>query len=137
MRSAGRIPIDPKLIRTGGYEAESAEDAARDLLAPGGERPTAIFAANDVSALATISVARSLGLGVPDDLSVIGFDNVPESALSDPPLTTIEQPIQQMGFDATRILIGLIEGESVESTHTTLPTKLVVRGSCRAVEDPE
>jgi LacI family transcriptional regulator len=71
---------------------------------------------------------------VPDDLSVIGFDNVPESALSDPPLTTIEQPIQQMGFDATRLLIGLIEGEPVASTHTRLPTKLVVRGSCAAVE---
>ena len=63
---------------------------------------------------------------------MIGFDNVPESALSDPPLTTIEQPIQQMGFDATRLLIGLIEGEPVASTHTRLPTKLVVRGSCRS-----
>ena len=72
---------------------------------------------------------------MPDDLSVIGFDNVPESALSDPPLTTIEQPIQQMGFDATRLLIGLIDGEPVASTHTMLPTRLVVRGSCRAVEE--
>ena len=89
---------------------------------------------DDVSALATISVARSLGLRVPDDLSVIGFDNVPESALSDPPLTTIEQPIQQMGFDATRLLIGLIEGEPVASTHTSLPTKLVARASCAGVE---
>ncbi len=96
------------------------------------DRPSAIFAANDVSALATISVARSLGLAVPDDLSVIGFDNVPESALSEPPLTTIEQPIQQMGFDAAQILIRLIDEQPVP-THTMLPTRLVVRGSCRAV----
>jgi LacI family transcriptional regulator len=72
---------------------------------------------------------------VPDDLSVIGFDNVPESALSDPPLTTIEQPIQQMGFDATRLLIEMIEGKPVESSHTMLPTRLVVRGSCQAARE--
>ena len=132
LETAG-IAVDPALIGAGEFQQESAEDAARQLLANGGN-PTAIFAANDVSALATISVARTLGLRVPDDLSVIGFDNVPESALSDPPLTTIEQPIQQMGFDATRLLIGLIEGEPVASTHTRLPTKLVVRASCAAVE---
>jgi LacI family transcriptional regulator len=132
LESAG-VAVDRTLIRAGEFRPESAEDAARQLLASAGNRPTAIFAANDVSALATISVARSLGLRVPEDLSVIGFDNVPESALSDPPLTTIEQPIQQMGFDATRLLIGLIDGEPVASTHTMLPTKLVVRGSCRAI----
>jgi LacI family transcriptional regulator len=128
LETAG-LTVDPALIRVGEFQPESAEDAARQLLGSG-ERPTAIFAANDVSALATISAAKSLGLRVPDDLSVIGFDNVPESALSDPPLTTIEQPIQQMGFDATLLLLRLIEGEEVPSTHTMLPTKLVVRGSC-------
>jgi LacI family transcriptional regulator, galactose operon repressor len=131
LRKAG-VRLDPSLIRVGGYQVDSAEAAARQMLEPD-ERPTAIFAANDVSGLATISVAESLGLRVPDDLSVIGFDNVPESALSEPPLTTIEQPIQQMGFDATQILIRLIaKGEVPE--HTMLPTRLVVRGSCRAVE---
>jgi LacI family transcriptional regulator len=128
LETAG-LMVDPALIRVGEFQPESAEDAARQLLGSG-DRPTAIFAANDVSALATISAAKSLGLRVPDDLSVIGFDNVPESALSDPPLTTIEQPIQQMGFDATLLLLRLIEGEEVPSTHTMLPTKLVVRGSC-------
>ena len=132
LETAG-IEVDPSLIRVGEFQVETAEEAARQLLANGGN-PTAIFAANDVSAIATMSVASSIGLRVPDDLSVIGFDNVPESALSEPPLTTIEQPIQQMGFDATRLLIGLIEGEPVASTHTRLPTRLVVRGSCRAVE---
>jgi LacI family transcriptional regulator len=128
-----RIKIDPSLIRVGGYQVDTAEEAARQLL-DRRDPPTAIFAANDVSALATISVARAFGLVVPDDLSVIGFDNVPESALSEPPLTTIEQPIQQMGFDAAQILLRLVAKEPVPE-HTLLPTKLVVRGSCRRVED--
>ena len=126
------VEVDPALIRIGGYQTDSAEGAARRMLEPE-DRPSAIFAANDVSALATISVARTLGLGVPEDLSVIGFDNVPESALSEPPLTTIEQPIQQMGYDAAQILIRLI-GEQPVPTHTMLPTRLVVRGSCRAIQ---
>ena len=132
LKKAG-IKIDSSLIRIGGYQVDTAEEAARQMLEPD-DRPTAIFAANDVSALATISVAGSLGLAVPEDLSVIGFDNVPESALSEPPLTTIEQPIQQMGFDATQILIRLIAEQPVPE-HTMLPTRLVVRGSCRPLED--
>lgn len=132
LKKAG-IKIDSSLIRIGGYQVDTAEEAARKMLEPD-DRPTAIFAANDVSALATIAVAGSLGLAVPEDLSVIGFDNVPESALSEPPLTTIEQPIQQMGFDATQILIRLIAEQPVPE-HTMLPTRLVVRGSCRPLED--
>ena len=115
LKKAG-IKIDSSLIRIGGYQVDTAEEAARQMLEPD-DRPTAIFAANDVSALATISVAGSLGLAVPEDLSVIGFDNVPESALSEPPLTTIEQPIQQMGFDATEILIRLIGGATRPGAH--------------------
>ncbi len=132
LRRAG-IKIDASLIRVGGYQTDTAEPAARQLLERD-DRPTAIFAANDVSALATISVAEGLGLTVPDDLSVIGFDNVPEAALSEPSLTTIEQPIRQMGFDAAQILIRLIAKQQVPE-HTLLPTRLVVRGSCRPFAD--
>jgi LacI family transcriptional regulator len=129
--AAAGIEVDPKLVRVGGYQPDSAEEAAR-LMLQGDDRPSAIFAANDVSALAAIETARTLGLDVPRDLSVIGFDNVPESALSEPPLTTIEQPIQQMGFEAVELLIGLIEKRSELATHRMLPTQLVVRGSCAA-----
>jgi LacI family transcriptional regulator len=125
------IPFDPGLVRIGGYTRESTEGPARDLLGLA-EAPTAIFAANDVSAIATIEVARSLGLSVPDDLSVIGFDNIPESALSEPALTTIDQSIQELGFEAMRLLIGLIEDPDQEPVHLTLPTELVIRHSCRA-----
>jgi LacI family transcriptional regulator len=129
--AAAGIEVDPKLVRVGGYQPDSAEEAAR-LMLQGDDRPSAIFAANDVSALAAIGTARTLGLDVPRDLSVIGFDNVPESALSEPPLTTIEQPIQQMGFEAVELLIGLIEKRSELATQRMLPTQLVVRGSCAA-----
>ena len=95
------------------------------------DRPTAIFAANDVSALATLEVAASLGLRVPEDVSVVGFDNIPESALCAPPLTTVEQPIRTMGHRAIELLINLIRGEPAEVTHITLPTRLVARQSGR------
>jgi LacI family transcriptional regulator len=128
---AARIGVDPKLVRVGGYQPDSAEEAAR-LMLEGNNRPTAIFAANDVSAIAAMEAARTLGLEVPRDLSLIGFDNVPESALCEPPLTTIEQPIQQMGFEAVELLIGLVEKRPDLATQRLLPTKLIVRGSCAA-----
>jgi LacI family transcriptional regulator len=127
---AAGIAFDPELVRVGGYHPEHASEAARELLEQE-PPPTAIFAANDASAIETIAVARGLGLRVPDDLSVIGFDNVPESALSEPPLTTIEQSIQRMGIEAVLLLLGLIEDPDREPEHVVLPTRLVERGSCR------
>ncbi len=130
------IAVDEGLIRVGGYEAETATAPARELLELD-PRPTAVFAANDTTALETMAVARSLGLAVPQDLSVIGFDNVPESALGNPPLTTVEQPIQKMGSEAVRLLIELIEDPSQPPDRVVLPTKLVVRESCQAIGDGE
>jgi LacI family transcriptional regulator, galactose operon repressor len=129
------VPVDEDLIQVGAYVPGVSADAARKLLA-GTDRPTAVFAANDLSAIATIEVAAELGLRVPDDLSVTGFDNVPESALCIPPLTTVNQPIREMGLRAIELLIQLIRGEQPESTHVTLETKLVVRRSTRAVSSP-
>ena len=133
LETAG-IAFDSGLVRIGGYQPETARDGARELLMHT-HRPTAIFAANDASAIETIAVARSLGLRVPDDLSVVGFDNVPESALCEPPLTTVEQAIQQMGSEAVRLLLGLIEDPSAEPAQVVLPTRLVERSSCRAVAE--
>lgn len=124
------IPVDPALMRIGGYRPDTADLPAHELLTMP-DRPTAIFAANDLSALRTIDVAHSLGLDVPGDLSVIGFDNVPESATSNPPLTTIAQPIRQMGSEAIRQLIALMNGQAEGGEHVTLPTALVERASCR------
>lgn len=130
LASAG-IELDPDLVRVGGYELESAEQPARQMLQRS-RPPSAVFAANDVTAIEVMRVARSLGMRVPDDLSVIGFDNIPEAALTEPGLTTIEQPIKEMGCEAVRMLIGLIDGTSAGPFQVTLPTSLVVRRSCQA-----
>ena len=130
LRAAG-IDVDPALVRNGGYRRQTAIGPARELLTLP-DRPTAIFAANDLSAIGTMDVARELGLTVPDDVSVIGFDNVPESALTHPPLTTVAQPIQQMGFEAVHLLLRLLAGTGGIETHVQLPAELVTRGSTRA-----
>jgi LacI family transcriptional regulator len=130
---AATIAFEPDLVRIGGFHPETARDAARELLERT-PRPTAIFAANDAMAIETISVARSLGLAVPGDLSVVGFDNVPESALCEPQLTTVEQSIQQMGYEAVQMLLRLIDDPTAEPAQVVLPTKLVERSSCRALE---
>ncbi|QKV81022.1 LacI family DNA-binding transcriptional regulator [Amycolatopsis sp. Hca4] len=130
--TAAGITPDEDLIRIGAYDPEISAASAHALLT-GPDRPTAVFAANDISAIATVDAARELGLAVPDDLSVVGFDNVPESALCSPPLTTVDQPIREMGHRAIRMLIALINGDEVERTHVTLDTGLVVRRSTRAL----
>ncbi len=128
------IAVDESLVQVGGYDAATAAEPARRLLELE-SRPTAIFAANDVTALETIAVARSVGMRVPDDLSVVGFDNVPESALGDPTLTTVEQPIQEMGREAVRLLLELIEDPLLPPARVILPTRLVVRQSCRELTE--
>jgi LacI family transcriptional regulator len=124
---AAGLPFDPELVRVGGYRAAETTDAARELLTRS-ERPTAVFAANDLSAIRVLEIARDLGLRVPQDLSVVGFDNVPEAANAVPALTTVAQPLHQMGAEAVRLLLGLLAGVTSEE-HLLLPATLVVRAS--------
>jgi LacI family transcriptional regulator len=131
MARAG-VPVDEDLVVVGGFRAETAEGPARELLSRA-DRPSAVFAANDLSAIRTMEVAQSLGLGVPDDVSVLGFDNVPESVLATPPLTTIAQPLKAIGATALRMLVGMLDGTLPDPTHVQLPTAMVERSSCRAV----
>ncbi|WP_116451868.1 LacI family DNA-binding transcriptional regulator [Blastococcus litoris] len=122
------LPVDETLMPSGGFEPELARTAARQLLSLP-TPPTAIFAANDLSALATLEVARELGFDVPGRLSVVGFDNIPESAMAEPPLTTVQQQIRRMGQEATEMLLALIAGEETTGPHRTLDTSVVVRAS--------
>ncbi|MFC2037463.1 substrate-binding domain-containing protein, partial [Chloroflexota bacterium] len=89
--------------------------------------------ANDQSAIGTIEAAREAHLRVPDDLSVVGFDNIPEAAYYNPALTTVDQFIDRMGYLATEMLMSLIQGHTLESDLYRVPTELVVRGSCQAI----
>ena len=130
---AAGLPFDPELVRVGGYRAVETTDAARELLTRS-ERPTAVFAANDLSAIRVIEIARELGLRVPEDLSVVGFDNVPEAANAVPALTTVAQPLHQMGAEAVRLLLGLLGGGTSEE-HLLLPATLVVRASTAPPEE--
>lgn len=121
------IAFDPDLVRDGDYRAGSTTEAARDLLLRP-DRPSAVFAANDLSALRVLEVAQELGLRIPQDLSVVGFDDVPEAANAVPALTTIAQPLQEMGAQAARMLLALLDGGEVPR-HVHLPARLVVRAS--------
>ncbi len=126
------IEVDPALISTGDYELDSSRGSAQELLSLA-DRPTAIFAANDISAIAAMETAREMGLDVPADVSIVGFDDIPEASATTPPLTTVHQPIKRMGAAGIEMLVRLIEGRAVESAHVRLPTSLVVRGTTRRV----
>lgn len=125
---AGIIP-DPALIAEGDFRFESALASARGLLSLN-ERPTAIIAASDVQAMGVYEAARQHGLRIPEDLSVIGFDDIPSAGWMAPPLTTVRQPLAEMAALAVRFLVA---GNSADyNNRAELSTNLVVRGSTAA-----
>ncbi|HET9809385.1 MAG TPA: LacI family DNA-binding transcriptional regulator [Candidatus Limnocylindria bacterium] len=113
------------------FSEVSGYRAARRLLLDG-EPLTAIFCANDLIALGAIRVAREIGLTVPDDLSVVGFNDIPQSELFDPPLTTVHVPQEEMGVLAAALLIDQLEGRHIARRHVVLEAELVARGSSAA-----
>lgn len=126
------IPLAPELIQVGDYSTETGMICAQKLLnLP--DPPTAIFAANDQSAIGVIKAAQEAGLRVPADLSVVGFDNIPEAAYINPGLTTVDQSIDKMAYVATEMLVSLVQGESLDSKWLEMPTRLIVRDSCRPI----
>ena len=127
MERAG-LPVDPDHVRTGSYDTDQSHAAAAELLSLP-DPPTALFAANDLSAIAVMEEAATRGLRVPENLSVVGFDDVPESAMVKPGLTTVHQPIQEMGERAVQLLLGLLAGRAPGVMHETLATHLVERRS--------
>lgn len=122
------IPFDPALIAPGDFTFESGIVGAERLLALD-RPPTAIFACDDPMAIGALQVAVRHGLSVPQDLSIVGFDDTPESARCWPPLTTIHQPLKEMGELAADIVCRLIDGETVAQPRPTLPANLIVRAS--------
>ncbi|MBT2513420.1 LacI family DNA-binding transcriptional regulator [Arthrobacter sp. ISL-30] len=127
LRRAG-IRMDSALMVPGDFSTEAGEAGTRQLLSLT-EPPTAIFTGNDDQALGAYRAARAAGLRVPDDLSVIGFDDIPAAEWVEPPLTTIRQPVVQMAETATRALLRHLEGDEELPQRIELGTELVVRGS--------
>ena len=95
-------------------------------------RPDAVFAASDIMAVGAMRAIREAGLRVPEDIAVAGFDDMPFAARTDPPLTTVRQPIQRTGALAAETLIDLIEHPDSRPRRVVLPVELVVRVSCGA-----
>lgn len=125
---AAGIQPDPALTRRGDFTAETGAEAAESLFsAP--DPPTAVFAGNDVIAMGVMRVARSKGLRIPQDLSVVGFDDTYGAKWTDPPLTTVRQPLRQMGRVAARTLFEIADGRGPDSHHVQLATSLVIRES--------
>ena len=127
MQAAG-VPIRPEYVRAAGFHHLDGvkEGAALLDLRPA---PTAIFAACDEAALGAVHAARAHGLRIPDDLSVVGFDDTQIASMASPPLTTVRQPLREMGMVALRTALRLAAGEKIEFRHIELATELVVRES--------
>jgi DNA-binding LacI/PurR family transcriptional regulator len=121
-----RIPVDPALAATGDFHFEAALAAAADMLTRA-DPPTAIFAGNDVEAMGVYEAARLHRLRIPDDLSVVGFDDLEMSAWVSPPLTTVAQPLAQMAAIATQMVLDGPMDRS--SNRLELATSLVIRSS--------
>lgn len=124
------IPPDRDLIYEGDFMQPSGFAAGRALLSLP-QPPTAIFASNDVMAFGVMEAARERGLSIPEDLSIVGFDDIAQASLVHPPLTTIRQPLEEMGRAATRMLLRLIADPQADVSSVILPTSLVVRQSCQ------
>ncbi|MGN6325692.1 LacI family DNA-binding transcriptional regulator [Pseudolysinimonas sp.] len=116
----------------GGWDRATARAEARALFA-GPHRPTAVFACSDLMALGVYDAAAELGIHIPEDLSVVGFDDVPEAQWASPPLTTVRQPITDMGAAALRaLLVARSERQRATAARLELPTSLVPRSSTRS-----
>jgi len=122
-----RVPVDEELVIRTQYGIDQGYDATR-LLLTRESRPTAIFAASDDSALGAIRALRENDLRIPDDMSIVGFDDLPHSSWIDPPLTTIRQPLAQMGSAAVDVIVRVRAGQH-PAARTELSTTLVVRSS--------
>jgi LacI family transcriptional regulator len=124
------LPLEDALVQTAAFLPESGKRAMEALLHLQ-KPPTAIFAASDVVAFGAMSAIAGAGLSVPDDVAVVGFDDIMLAAHAYPPLTTVRVPAYGLGWTAAEVLITLIEGDE-EALPVTLETELVVRESCGA-----
>jgi LacI family transcriptional regulator len=133
MRDRG-LSVPPDRIRQGDFTFASGQACARVLLQTS-RPPTAIFASSDEMALGVIHMAVDLGLSIPQDLSVVGFDDIVSARFSIPPLTTIRQPVAEMSYAAADILIKLqaVKLDELPPADTLLPFQLIVRGSAGPV----
>lgn len=133
---AAAITVEPAFIEHTRFDHDSAQQVAERWLGRH-DRPTAILASSDAQALGVLEAARRLGLRVPEDLSVIGYDDTYVASWAHPPLTSVYQPLQEIGRVCLRTVQRLAAGKPLDSHHIELATRLVVRESTAAPRDPQ
>lgn len=134
MNLAG-LPIEPSHERFGNFNVDGGREIALEMLSRE-DRPTAIFAGSDLQALGAIEAAKTLGLRVPEDLSIVGYDDIPLCRWVSPRLTTIHQPLHLMGAEAAKLVLSLSNADGTGSAPTPrmdLATSLVIRDSTAPV----
>jgi LacI family xylobiose transport system transcriptional regulator len=130
MDAAG-VSVDASLVRTGRFQFDDGLSEGRELLRLA-EPPTAVFCGNDLQALGVYEAAREVGVRIPDDLSVVGFDDVEYARWCGPPLTTVRQPLVEMGVAAANLVLTLAAGPQPAQVRVELTTTLIVRQSTAA-----
>lgn len=126
--------VDPELICKGDFLEESGFEAAQKFLNLE-KPPTAIFASSDASAFGAMRAINEAGYHVPRDVSLMGFDDLPEASYMRPTLTTVRQPLREMGQLATQLLIERLEDSTIQPVQIELPTELIIRNSCQSPEE--
>lgn len=124
------IAYDENLVRVGAFDPETGYEAMKSLLAT--ERITALYAMNDVMAFGAMAAIREAGLRVPEDIAVVGFDDIRLARYSTPPLTTMYEPNVEHGRRAGEMLVDLINGITPSEKHVLLDTRMIIRQSCGA-----
>jgi len=123
------LPFSPELVKEGDFSEASGFARTEEWLnSP--DPPSAIFASNDEMALGVLEAVRVKGMTVPDDIAVVGFDDIPAASYTVPPLTTVKQPLRAMGRKAVEMLLQQIMGRGLESLEVELETELIIRESC-------
>ncbi|MFE3034056.1 LacI family DNA-binding transcriptional regulator [Streptomyces canus] len=132
--AAAGTPQRPEYVRHAGFDESAAHRRTLELLdLP--EPPTAVFVCSDQMALGVYEALAERGLRVPEDISVVGFDDLPEARWTTPALTTVRQPLSEMAATALRLLVRMMEGDRPENTRTELSTRLVERASTAPPRD--
>ncbi|MBZ0298098.1 MAG: LacI family transcriptional regulator [Anaerolineae bacterium] len=131
-----QIPYDSSLVVEGDFSSQSGYEGMKILL----QLPCqvdAVFAATDLTAVGAFQAITEVGLSIPGDIALVGFDDLPHASHMTPQLTTVWHPIQKKGAQAAHVLLDLIDGTLASPQHIQLPTRLVIRDSCGAVKRQE
>jgi LacI family transcriptional regulator len=128
------ISFDPELVYEGTFDQPDGYTGTKRFLELGNP-PTAIFASNDVMAMAAMDAVRERGLRAPEDISILGFDDIPQASRVRPALTTVRQPLEQMGRVATQMLLEILKHPDNKPDRIELPTELIIRDSTAKPKD--